>query len=103
MQPTSVIFEAEIKHAHSQLRCHKGNELVGKLQEKHLSSPNSEISTLAPPENAKGGAKHSLRLPKKVVNWGQRGNRIEGRKVKLLFKFQQPPPTPQEVEVGGLC
>ena len=88
MQPTSVIFKAEIKHADSQLTCHEGNEPVGRLHEKQLSYPNSEIPTLAPPENAKAGAKHSLPLPKKVVNWGQRGSRIKGRKVKLLFKFQ---------------
>lgn len=38
--------------------------VVGRLQEKHLSSPNSEISTLAVPEKAKAVAIHSLQNDK---------------------------------------
>ena len=49
--------------------------VVGRLQEKHLSSPNSEASMLALPEKEKTTAMHSLQVGKgdKV---GQGGIRI---------------------------
>ena len=43
---------------------------VGRLQEKHLSSPNSEVSMLALPEKEKTIAVHSLHIGK-GDKWGQ--------------------------------
>lgn len=58
MQPTSVIFKAEIKHVPPSVAAKREMTVIGRLQGKHLCSPNSEISTLALPEKAKAVAVH---------------------------------------------
>ena len=53
MQPTSVIFKTKIKKLTSSVAARREITVVGRFQEKHLSSPKSEIPTLALPEKTK--------------------------------------------------